>query len=87
MFDNIEQSWSIVSQFVFVPQNEAQYDQLVSVLDDLIDTIGSDETHPLASLMDVIGVLIEQYEDEHIPKITDLVIPSIEMTQATSSEE
>jgi hypothetical protein len=24
-----------------------------------------DENHPLASLMDVLGVLIEKYEDEH----------------------
>jgi HTH-type transcriptional regulator/antitoxin HigA len=38
-------------------------------LDDLIDEVGEDETHPLASLMDVIGVLIERYEDEHVPEL------------------
>jgi hypothetical protein len=27
--------------------------------------------HPLASLMEVIGVLIEKYEDENIPEVTD----------------
>ena len=31
-----------------------------------------DESHPLASLMEVIGVLIEKYEDEHIPALTEV---------------
>ena len=29
-----------------------------------------DETHALASLMEVIGVLIEKYEEEHVPELT-----------------
>ena len=52
--------------------SEANYDRLVSILDQLIDRVGGDETHPLASLMEVIGVLIERYEDEHIPELDDL---------------
>jgi HTH-type transcriptional regulator / antitoxin HigA len=28
-----------------------------------------DEQHPLASLMEVIGTLIEKYEDEHVPEL------------------
>ena len=40
---------------------DSEYQQLVSVLDRLIDVVGEDEDHPLASLMDVIGVLIEKY--------------------------
>jgi HTH-type transcriptional regulator/antitoxin HigA len=84
----VETAWKTVSKFLFVPQNEAQYDELVAVLDELIDNIGSDETHPLASLMDVIGAVIEQYENEHVPEITDLEIPStVEITQRNSSSE
>lgn len=49
---------------------EAEYDLLVELLDRLIDQVGEDESHPLASMMDVIGVLIENYEIEHIPKLT-----------------
>jgi len=52
--------------------NEQEYQQLVDILDVLIDGVGEDETHPLASLMEVVGVLIEKYEDENAPKITDL---------------
>ncbi len=51
---------------------EGEYQQLVEILDTLIDIVGEDETHPLASLMDVIGTLIERYEDENVPEITDL---------------
>jgi HTH-type transcriptional regulator/antitoxin HigA len=37
---------------------EQDYAKLIDLLDVLIDQIGEDETHPLASMMDVIGVLI-----------------------------
>ena len=63
------QSWKNVSDTVFVPQNEAEYDRLVAMLDDLIDRVGEDETHPLASLMDVLSALIENYENAHVPEL------------------
>jgi len=49
-----------------------EYSELVVILDQLIDQIGEDETHPLASLMEVIGVLIEKYEDEHVPELDEI---------------
>ena len=49
----------------------AEYERLISVLDQLIDQVGEDENHPLASLMEVIGTLIEQYEDEHVPELDE----------------
>ncbi len=48
-----------------------EYERLVAILDELIDIVGEDEAHPLASLMEIIGVLIERYEDEHVPEFTD----------------
>ena len=39
---------------LFVPHAESEYQRLVAVLDDLIDVVGEDENHPLASLMEVI---------------------------------
>lgn len=50
---------------------ESEYQRLVAVLDDLIDVVGEDENHPLASLMEVLGVLIEKYADERVPKLTE----------------
>ena len=45
------------------------YNALVQHLDQLIDEVGENEAHPLAKLMDVIGVLIERYEDEHVAEL------------------
>lgn len=56
------------TQFIFVPTSEAEYAQLVELLDEITDIVRDDESHPLAKMMDVIGVLIEDYEDEHIPE-------------------
>ena len=69
---NINQTitaWSSIAENVFVPHTEAEYEYLVNILDTLIDQVGEDETHPLASLMEVIGALIENYENEHIPEL------------------
>ena len=70
---NIDQTlvaWSSLAGNVFVPHTEEEYDRIVSLLDSLVDEIGGDESHPLASLMEVLGVLIEKYEDEHVPELT-----------------
>jgi HTH-type transcriptional regulator/antitoxin HigA len=61
-----EQAWPSVAKVLYVPRDNAEYERLVNVLDHLIDEVGEDETHPLASLMEVIGILIAQYEDEHV---------------------
>lgn len=34
-----------------------EYEILVGLLDELIDEVGEDEAHPLASLMEIVGVL------------------------------
>jgi HTH-type transcriptional regulator/antitoxin HigA len=41
----------------------------LAFLDWLIDQVGEDERHPLASLIEVVGVLIECYENEHVPEL------------------
>ncbi len=62
--------WPVLNSIVFVPHEESEYQRLVAILDDLIDEVGENEDHPLASMMEVIGVLIEKYEEEHIPELT-----------------
>lgn len=68
----VEQLWPSLSRLVFVPHTEHEYDTLVALLDALIDEVGEDERHPLASLMELVGVLIESYEEQHVPEITEL---------------
>jgi HTH-type transcriptional regulator/antitoxin HigA len=67
----IEAAWSSLAGKVYVPHSEDEYHQLVALLDSFIDEVGEDESHPLASLMEVIGVLIEKYEDEHVLGLAD----------------
>ena len=60
-------AWPQVEPTLRVPHNEREYRRLVKLLDRLIDEVGENEDHPLASLMEIIGVLIEKYEDEKVP--------------------
>ncbi len=63
------QSWKNVSDTVFVPHTEVEYERLVQMLDNLIDQVGDDESHPLASMMDVLSALIENYENANVPEL------------------
>jgi HTH-type transcriptional regulator / antitoxin HigA len=64
-------AWSSIAEKVFVPHTEEEYDRLVEMLDRLIARVGEDENHPLASLMEVIGVLIKNYETENLPELEE----------------
>jgi HTH-type transcriptional regulator/antitoxin HigA len=69
--ENVTKAWPPISRAVRVPRTDADYRDLVRLLDELTDEVGEDENHPLASLMDVLGVLIEKYEDEHVPELAE----------------
>jgi HTH-type transcriptional regulator/antitoxin HigA len=49
--------------------DEIKHNRLVAVLDKLINKVGEDETHQLASLMDVLSALIENYENANVPEL------------------
>jgi HTH-type transcriptional regulator / antitoxin HigA len=67
--ERAEQIWPELAPMLYVPHSESEYQRLVTLLDELIDRVGEDETHPLASLMEVVGALIEGYEDENVPEL------------------
>ena len=62
----------LMTPSVFVPHTPAEYEPRVELCDRSIDQVGEDETHPLASLMEVLGVLIENYETENVPELKAL---------------
>jgi HTH-type transcriptional regulator / antitoxin HigA len=68
--EKVTKAWPPLSRAVRVPRTENDYNELVELLDRVTDQVGEDENHPLASLMDVLGVLVEKYEDEHVPELT-----------------
>jgi HTH-type transcriptional regulator/antitoxin HigA len=63
-------AWPQVEPALHLPRTAQDYEELVDLLDTLVDRVGEDEDHPLASLMEVLGVLIEQYEDENVPRLS-----------------
>lgn len=63
------EAWPQVRPALFVPHTDREYRELVRLMDNLIDEVGENEDHPLASLMEVVGVLIEKYEDAHVPEL------------------
>lgn len=65
----IAKVWPDIQPIFSVPHSKRDYDKLVNLLDSLIDEVGNDENHPLASLMETIGTLIETYESQHIKEI------------------
>ena len=68
--DKTVHTWSSLASKVYVPHSDEEYQQLVALLDSLVEAVGENESHPLASLLEIVGVLIEKYEDEHIPELT-----------------
>ena len=66
--EKIKNVWSDIKDILSVPHTEKQYNKLVRVLDELIDEVGNNEKHSLAPLMETVGNLIEEYENDHYIK-------------------
>ena len=60
--------WPEIRDALSVPHSEQDYLELRHVLDDLIDEVGNNEHHPLASLTETVGNLVDSYEREYIPE-------------------
>lgn len=41
------------------------YERMVALMDSLLAATGDDEDHPLSSLLDLVGDVVEKYEREH----------------------
>ena len=67
--EKIAKIWHGVQKIFSVPHNRKEYNRLVHILDSVIDEVGENESHPLASLMETLGSLIESYEVQNIPEI------------------
>ena len=65
----IAKVWPDIQPIFSVPHNEKDYNKSVNLLDSLIDEVGNNENHPLTSLMETIGTLIETYESQYINEI------------------
>ncbi|MDE0484218.1 MAG: transcriptional regulator [Candidatus Poribacteria bacterium] len=64
--EDFQTHWHVV-QPLFLIRNEEEYDKAVTVLNELIDEVGTNEKHPLYGLLDTLGTVIHAYEDKHHP--------------------
>ena len=62
----IQQHWTAISPLLSV-RNEDEYDRAVEYLNRLLDEVGTDEQHPLYTLLDTLGTLLHAYEEQHHP--------------------
>lgn len=62
----LRRSWTKVSPLLDI-QCEQEYDLAVERLNGLIDEVGTDEQHPLYSLLDTLGTVLHAYEEKHHP--------------------
>jgi len=62
----LQQHWRVISPLLSL-RNEQEYDRAVERLNRLLDEVGTDEQHPLYTLLDTLGTLIHAYEEEHHP--------------------
>lgn len=59
----IQRSWTQVSD-LFKIRNEQDYDLAVEHLNTLLDEVGTDERHPLYSLLDTLGTVLHAWEEQ-----------------------
>ena len=63
----MKESWKPLAPLVSVPYTEAEYLERVNLLNELIDEVGENEDHPLASLMEIVGIAVSSYEQNYCP--------------------
>ncbi len=60
----LKKSWPMVENYLTI-HNKHDYELAVNMLNQLLDEMGGNEKHPLYGFLDVLGIVIENYETEH----------------------
>jgi HTH-type transcriptional regulator/antitoxin HigA len=64
--EDIETHWEAISPLLTI-RNEKEYNAAVKRLNELLDEVGTNEKHPLYTLLDTLGTLVHAYEEKHYP--------------------
>lgn len=75
---NIQVHWKPISPLLVI-RNKKEYNIAIKRLNELLDEIGTNEKHPLYTLLDTLGTLVHIYEEKHyiITKKTNEKIKNI----------
>ena len=73
-FERLVSLWQSLQSVATVVHidSEHQYEQATDLLNALLDVVRDDITHPLYSLVAVVGDVIEAYEVDHKPLIREV---------------
>jgi len=66
MSPELQQHWTALRPLLSI-RNEHEYDQAAEWLNHLLDEVGTNEQHPLYTLLDTLGTLLHAYEEQHHP--------------------
>ena len=64
--EELQVHWKNIAPLLTI-RNDREYNAAVKRLSELLDEIGDSEKHPLYSLLDTLGTLMQAYEEEHYP--------------------
>lgn len=78
----LSQVWPKLSDTLSVIKTQRDYKRIVALLDVITDAVGNDEDHPLASLMELLGVLVEDYEQAELDEINATPIETLRFLMA-----
>ncbi len=62
----IQPHWAAICPFLSI-HSEQDYDRAIAQMNQLIDEVGTDETHSMYEFLDTLGTIIHAYEEEHHP--------------------
>jgi HTH-type transcriptional regulator/antitoxin HigA len=66
--DKILPAWNILKEFLKTPKNDNELDQLINFCNILIDATEGHEEHELFDLINIVGLIIHEYELKNIPE-------------------
>ena len=67
--------------------SRSDYRQLLPLLEELVFTVGENVHYPATSLMMFVGFLVERYETENVPKLSELSPEPVEEDPVESDDE
>ena len=60
----LKKTWHTVEQYLSI-HTKQDYENAIAVLNRLLDEVGDNEKHPLFGFLEILGIVIENYEAEH----------------------
>ena len=67
--ERLSDAWTQIGEVLSVPHTEAEYLRISAFLDLVVDEVGEHDSHPLASMMETLGTLVDANEREHVREL------------------